>query len=139
MTARFFADANLFLCYLTNDVPEQAAAVGRLLRRAGAGELQLVTNAMVMAELVWVMESFYKLPRATILDYVLAIINTPGLQISESDRVVQAIVWYAEKNVDFIDAFNAVWMMDEDISAVYTFDHKHFRRLGGLTVLSPGA
>jgi predicted nucleic acid-binding protein len=31
---RVFADTNLFLRYLTNDVPDQADAVERLLRRA---------------------------------------------------------------------------------------------------------
>ncbi|NOX62687.1 MAG: type II toxin-antitoxin system VapC family toxin [Chloroflexi bacterium] len=132
-----FADTNLFLRYLTNDVPEQAEAVERLLRRAGRGEVSLVTNIMVMAELVWVMESFYKLSPQIILDYILAIVNTPGLRIVDDDLVVQAVVWYAEKGVDFIDALNAAWMIENDIEKVYTFDRKHFRRFEELTVISP--
>lgn len=34
---RVFLDTNVFLRYLTNDVPKRADAVERLLRRAGAG------------------------------------------------------------------------------------------------------
>ena len=133
----YFVDANIFLRYLTNDVPEQAEAVGQLLKRAATGELQLVTNMMVMAELVWVMESAYRLPRSTIQEYVLIITNTPGLTIPDADMIVQAITWYVEKNVDFIDAYNAVWMNSEEISHIFTFDQKHFRRFGELTALLP--
>lgn len=40
---RWFADTNLFLRYLTDDVPEQADAVEELLNRAKRGELTLLT------------------------------------------------------------------------------------------------
>ncbi len=54
---RVFADTNLFLRYLTNDVPQQADAVEALLRRAAAGEVTLVTNSLAIAEVVWVLET----------------------------------------------------------------------------------
>jgi predicted nucleic acid-binding protein len=38
---RVFADTNLFLRYLTNDVPAQADAVEALLVQAGRGEVIL--------------------------------------------------------------------------------------------------
>jgi len=40
----------------------------------------------------------------------LAILNTPGLDVADSDLALQAIGWYAEKNVDFIAAYNAAWI-----------------------------
>lgn len=42
-----FADTNLFLRYLTNDVPAQADAVEQLLLEAAAGKVALVTNALI--------------------------------------------------------------------------------------------
>src|SRR5512139_3583798 len=92
-----FADTNLFLRYLTNDVPVQADAIGDLLRRAAAGEVALVTNSLVIAEVVWTLESFYRLTRDDIKAKVLAILNTPGLEIPDSDLALQAIAWYADK------------------------------------------
>ena len=135
---RVFADTNLFLRYLTDDVPEQADAVERLFRRAAAGEMALVTNELVIAEIVWTLESFYRLPRHEIKDKVLAILNTPGLEIAYGDIVLQAITWYAEKNGDLIDAHNAAWMLTQDMRTVYTFDRRHFVRLEGVTVKVPG-
>ncbi len=134
---KYFVDANIFLRYLTNDIPEQAEAVALLLQQAADGELKLVTNAMVMAELVWVMESAYKLPRQIIQEYIQIILNTPGLSVSDADMITQALSWYVEKNVDFIDAYNAAWMDEAGLSRIFTFDQKHFRRFSRLTALLP--
>jgi len=135
---RVFADTNLFLRYLTDDVPEQADAVEHLLRRAADGEMVLVTNSLVIAEIVWVLESFYQLPRDEIRDKVLAILNTPGLEVVDTDVLLQAMTWYADKNVDFIDAYNAAWLLVQEMGAIYTFDRKHFARVEGITVRIPG-
>lgn len=123
-----FVDTNLFLRYITDDVPEQADAVERLFRRAAAGELRLVTGAMTIAEIVWVLESFYELPRRAIRNAVKGIIGTPGITVEDHELLLQAIVWYEEKNVDFIDAYSAAWMAEQEIGMAYTFDVKHFDR-----------
>ena len=134
---KHFVDANVFLRYMTNDIPEQAEAVAALLRKAADGELKLITNAMVIAELVWVMESVYRLPRETIQEHMEIVLNTPGLHIPEAEMVSQAVLWYAEKNVDFIDAYNAAWMDEMGLSRIVTFDQKHFRRFSQLKALLP--
>ncbi len=134
---RVFADSNLFLRYLTNDIPRDADAVEQLFHRGVAGDLALETNALVLAEIVWTLESFYHVPRPEIKKQVLAILNTPGLEVVDGDLVLQAVVWYVEHNVDFIDAFNAAWMRSRKLEAVYTFDRKHFARLEGIQVLVP--
>jgi predicted nucleic acid-binding protein len=138
-TERIFAETNLFLRYLTNDVPEQAEAFEKLIQKASRGELELVTNVMVIAELVWTLESYYRLPRQDIRDKVLAMLNTPGLEVVEEELILPAIIWYQEKNVDFIDAYNAAWLVEYKLDTVCTFDRKHFARIDGIKVLVPGS
>ncbi len=137
MPDRAFADTNLFLRYLTNDIPDQADAVERLLRAAGNGRVLLVTNGMVIAEIVWVLYSYYKLGREETRQKALAILNTPGLEVVERELVLQAITWWAEQNVDFIDAYNAAWLLAHGMTTAYTFDHVHFSRFSGVKVRVP--
>ncbi|MEP0807414.1 MAG: type II toxin-antitoxin system VapC family toxin [Chloroflexota bacterium] len=132
-----FVDTNLFLRYLTNDVPAQADAVEELLQRAEQNKVSLITNGMVLAEIVWTLESYYGLERSDIQNKVMAILNTPGLEIPESSLILKSVVWYAEKNVDFIDAYNAAWMGEMGIEKIYTFDQKHFARFDDVEVLKP--
>lgn len=138
MSEKVFADTNLFLRYLTNDVSAQADAVEHLLHRAGRSQVELVTTSMVIAEIVWTLESFYKLSREDIQAKVFAILHTPGLYVTDSDLLLHAAAWYATKNVDFIDAYHAAWMLREGVATAYTFDQKHFQRFEGITVKMPG-
>ncbi len=133
-----FADTNLFLRYLTNDIPAEAEAFEQMLRQAAGGEFQFVTNSLVIAEIVWTLESYYKLSKEEVQMRVLGILNTPGLEVIDGKLILQAILWYAEKNVDFIDAYNAAWMFSSGIQVACTFDRKHFSRFEGLVARVPG-
>lgn len=133
----FFVDTNLFLRYLTNDIPSQADAVESLLQRASKGKVSLITSSIVIAEIVWTLESYYELSKKEIQTMVLGILNTDGLEVIDSDLILQAIIPYADKNVDFIDAFNAAWMVKNDINRIYTFDQKHFNRFEGIMAEAP--
>lgn len=138
MPDRAFVDTNVFLRFLTDDVAAQADAVAELLRRAADGELQLVTNDVTIAEIVWTLESHYELEREPIRDSVLAILNTPGLEVIDAEVVLEAITWYVDEGVDFIDAYNAAWLLRQGIESAYTFDRKHFSRLEPVLVRVPG-
>jgi predicted nucleic acid-binding protein len=50
----------------------------------------------------------------------------------------QAIYWYADKNTDFVDAFNAAWLLSRGLDTTHTFDRKHFSRIEGISVQVPG-
>ncbi len=132
-----FVDTNVFLRYLTNDVPEQADAVDLLLQRAEAGEVHLETSPLVIAEIVWTLESFYCLDRPAVAEKILAVVNTPGLEVADAHLVLQACAWYVEARIDFNDAWNAAWMLDRGVGVVATFDRAPFRRIEGLAVKSP--
>jgi predicted nucleic acid-binding protein len=133
-----FVDTNVFLRFLTNDVPEQAAAVEALFRRAAAGEVRLVTNTMVIAEIVWVLESYYHLSSAEVQERAMAVAHMDGLTLPELDIVTDALLAYAQSNVDFIDAYNLYWMRGRGLSRVATFDKAHYSRVEGIAIHTPG-
>lgn len=130
-------DANIFLRYITDDVPEQADRAEQLFQRATDDKPTLITTVMTIAEIVWVLESYYEYPRNFIKSAVKSIVAMPGIEVESTDIILQAIVWYEEKNVDFIDAYHAAWMMKENISEVHTFDVSHLQRFDHLDVVGP--
>lgn len=134
---RLFLDTNILLRYLTNDIPAQAQAVESWLRKAGAGECVLVTHHLVLAELAWTLLSYYQRPVAEVQSTLLAILNTPGLEVEQEQILIQAAHWFGEKNVDFIDAYTASWMLDHELTDILTLDHKHFHRFEELNVINP--
>ena len=87
-----FIGPDLFLRYLTDDVPEGADEVEALLKRAAAGEAELATNSLAIAELVWALEAVYGVSRERIRETVLAVLNTPGLAVADEALVLQAVL-----------------------------------------------
>lgn len=132
-----FVDTNVFLRFLTNDDPAKADRARALFARAIAGEVTLATSLLVVAEIVWTLESFYGLDKAAVADKVAAIVGTPNLACPEADVVLQALDFYVAKNVDFIDAYHAFLLKHRGPRRIATYDRKHFRRADWLEVVEP--
>ena len=57
---RAFIDANVILRYLTKDPPEMAEAALKTFTNAENGKVFLLVTNLTVAEVVWVLESFYR-------------------------------------------------------------------------------
>lgn len=132
-----FVEANVFLRYMTNDVPAQSEAAERIFLRAQEGQLSLRTSALTIAEIVWTLESYYELESEGIRDRILAILNTPGLDVEDDELIGRAMSLYVNENIDFIDAYNGLWLRERGLISAITFDTKHFRRIPGIDVQTP--
>ena len=132
-----FLDTNIFLRYLTNDDPEKADRVEQLLRKAASGKIVLVTTELVIAEIVWVLESYYEVDKVRIAEHVRAILATEGLEIINGDLVRRALEHYLMYNVDFIDGYIAALMQKKGITEIFSYDKKHLSRLKAITRREP--
>ena len=130
-------DTNLLIRYLVEDDVGKADLVERLLSKAEAGEIKIVVPSVVMAELVWVLESYYKLERQEIAELAMAIINTPGIQIDEKSTISSALRTYRNSSIDFIDSWIIEFAKDAGAGMIYTFDRKHFKGIEGIETGSP--
>jgi predicted nucleic-acid-binding protein len=132
-----FIDTNLFIRYLTNDDPEKADSVEKLLDKASDGKIRLITAEVVVAEIVWVLESYYKLKKEQIAEMLQAMLATPGLEIINGKLVEKAVNYYVAKNIDFIDAYIISLMEKLDITGIYSFDKKHLSKITSTNRLVP--
>lgn len=131
-----FVDTNIFLRFLINDDPRQADACEALFRRVIEGRERLYTTDMVIAEIVWVLESYYALVKSDVRCKVEKILNTRNLECENKDVIIEALIIYEEKNVDYVDAFNACLLKRKNIREAYSYD-RHFDRIEWVDRLEP--
>ena len=132
-----FVDTNLFVRYLTDDDAKKADRVEALLSKASEGKVQLVTSDFVLVELIWVLESSYKMKPGEITPMIRAIMATPGLQVINAELISRALDHYENMNVDIVDAYIAALMKKLNITDVFSFDRKHLSRIGDLNRIEP--
>jgi len=134
---RAVIDTNLLVRYLTEDDPSKANEVRRLIVKAKEGAIRLVVPSVVIAELVWVLQSFYKLERGEILPLLNAILHTHGVEVSDKSVVSDAIAIYGGGSIDFIDAWIVAFAKATEVRTVYTFDRKHYKGIAGIEMMHP--
>ena len=103
-----WVDANVFLRFLTGEPEDMSERAARFLERAQRGEIALKVHAIVVAETVWVLQSFYGYSRAEISEALVPLLEDHGLQLEEGRAVIQALTSMAAANIDFADALLAV-------------------------------
>ena len=130
-------DANVIIRLLTDQPPEMAEKAERLFAAVDQGIITLVVPEVVVAEVVWVLKSFYGFTPAEISSLLEDFLSSEGLQCEDKPGLLQALTIYKYKNIDFIDALLAVQMTRQGITDIYSFD-AHFDRLPWITRLMPG-
>jgi predicted nucleic acid-binding protein len=130
-------DTSILIRHLTGDDPGKAAGVRGLLARAAQGEIDLLVPPVVIAELAWVLESYFRLRRGEIAELLEAVLATPGLTIPERPVLAEAVTAFRDSGVDFTDAWIAAVARAQGYTTVLTFDRRHFARLEGIQPEAP--
>jgi predicted nucleic-acid-binding protein len=113
-----FVDTNVLVRHLTGDPPEQAARATRLLAEAE----QLLLADLIVAEVVYVLESFYEVPRPRVTELVRAIIAFPAIGVADESLLLRALEVYEVHRLDFADADLVAQAEAAGVDAVVSFD-----------------
>lgn len=123
-----WADTNVLVRFITGDPADMARRARRLLRRAADGEMLLRIPSVVVAEVVWVLGSYYGHDRNAIADSVRTLLLANGVSTEDEELVLDALRLMQEANVAYVDAYVAATARAHR-EPVATFD-TDFRRLG---------
>jgi predicted nucleic-acid-binding protein len=132
VSKRTLVDTNLIVRYLVQDHEKHAKAAGRLFDACDRGDMVIVVLPAVLAECVFVLESFYEHPRANIASVLSTLISSPGVEINEAAIHLDALERYQKTRFHFVDCLIAATASAEDTS-VATFD-RDFRKFGDVRV-----
>ncbi len=131
-----FLDTNILLRYFTREDEQKAQHALNLLMRVERGEEKVITSSLVIFETIFTLQSYYKVPRQRIKELVLPIISLRGLHLPGKNIYYQAFDLYVTKNISFADAYNAAYMLSEQVSSIYSWD-RDFDKIKGIVRLEP--
>ncbi len=118
----------MLLRFLTGAPPDLTERAAGLLDEAQRGEAFLPVHPVVVAETVWVLESYYGYSKVEISGVLIPLLEQPVLRVEEARNVIGALEAMAEGNVDFADALLAATARSRG-GGVASFD-RDFRKLG---------
>jgi predicted nucleic acid-binding protein len=84
-----------------------AVKARRLVEQADQGEIVLVVLPVIVAELVYTLESFYGMERKEVATHLLSFLQSRGIEAIESARIADALTRCRDRNAHFADAYLA--------------------------------
>ncbi len=121
----YLVDTNVLVRFLVGDDPAKAARARALMTRVDQGQESIVITEEVLTECVWVLESFYEVPRHEIAQRLAALLAYRGIQNPAAS--LSALGVFAKSNLDFVDCM-LVARSQRDRLPVYSFDEADFKK-----------
>jgi predicted nucleic-acid-binding protein len=129
-------DTNVVVRYLTQDDPRQCQVVNDLFERAaGSAEVAFLVNTVVLAEVVWVLESVYGYARQVISGALTLLLAARQIEVERRQTIKSALDAFASGDADFVDYLIAALNRDEGCDVTVTFDKKA-GAISGFSLLS---
>jgi predicted nucleic acid-binding protein len=127
-----FLDGDVIIRHLTGDPPEMARRATAVL----ASGRRLLLADLVMAECVYVLESFYEVPRARVAELMRSAIALPSIQAVDPSSLLRALEVYEIHRMDFADAYLVAQAEATGVGVIVSFD-RSIDRVNGVARHEP--
>ena len=120
-------DANVILRFFVRDNEEQFLRAKAFIQRLELGKEDVLMTEIVFAEVVWVLNKVYEVPRQEIADTFSKVIGYRGIRtMLEKEIFRESLRLYAKHSLDIQDVFLAVLSKNKGCPII-TFDKHDFK------------
>ena len=127
-----FLDTNVLVRHLTGDPPAQAAKATRALEMGD----ELLLADLILAELAYVLESFYETPRRQVAETLRAVLGFAAVRVVDPALLQRAVEVYEIHRLDFADAYLVASAERSGVEQILSFD-RAIVRVGTVRRIEP--
>lgn len=129
---RAFVDTNVLIRHLTGDPSDMADRATEYLRQAE----ELLLCDLVVAEVVYVLESYYEVPRPRVAELVKSILAFEPIRSVDLGLVLRALEVYEVHRIDFAEAYLVASAEISGVEQIVSFD-RSLDRVTSVTRIEP--
>ena len=133
---RIVVDANVVLSTLVHRNNEQRDAAKALLLKAEDGELEVILPQFVVFEIVYVLQSTYRIPGSELAPMLRDLIALPGVLAIDECPWKQVLTYWPSPLPSLADAAIVAVAASKRYDSIATFDQKLAKRAKGLGIAS---
>ncbi len=127
-----FVDTNIIVRHLTGEPPEIAKRATAYL----AAEPELFLTDLIVAETIYVLESFYKIPRELIANAMRSLIALRSVITVDPALLLRSLEVYEFDRIDFAEAYLVACAESSGVNRVASFD-RSIDRVGTIERVEP--
>ncbi len=127
-----FIDTNVIIRHLTGDPPDQAARATAYLAEAD----QLFLADLILAEVVYVLESFYEVARHEVATLARSVVTFPAIRTQDEHLLLRSLDIYETQRIDYAEAYLAACAERAGVRRIVSFD-RSLDRVGTVARIEP--
>jgi predicted nucleic acid-binding protein len=113
-----FVDSNVLIRLLTGDPPDMARRATALIRDSD----ELLLPDLILAEIIYVLESFYEVARHEVARLARAVVGFPSIRTLDSALLLRALEVYETAGIDFAEAYLVASAETAGVVDIVSFD-----------------
>ena len=127
-----FVDTNVLVRHLIGDPPKLGTRATDYIR----GESDLLVADLIVAETIYVLESFYEVSRPEISESMRALIVMESVRVVDAPLLLRAVEIYEYDRLDFAEAYLIASAESTGVMRVASFD-RSIDRVKTITRVEP--
>jgi len=124
----YIIDTSALLRYLINDNAPQAFEIEGLLQQAKAGKITIYLPLIIVFELIFALEKFYKLAKGDVASKINTIVGTSYIEVQHRSILKDMITLYKNGSMSAVDCY-LIMLAREKNARLISFDRKLQKRL----------
>lgn len=122
-------DTNVLVRFLTADTNPKYKNLLQFFKDLENGDIRVELRLIVLFQTLFVLHSFYKVPKESIAKSLLELIEFKGLAIKNKKIVKRMLNFWLEHNLDIVDCYLIANIEGDKQNILYSYD-KDFDKFG---------
>lgn len=116
-------DTNVILRFLTSNKSSKDENLCTFFESLEKGDRRVELKLIVFLQVVFVLQSYYKIPRDKIADGLLLLIEYKGIFIKGKKIARRTLELFRDQNPDLVDCYLIACLEGDRQNLLYSYDH----------------
>ena len=115
-------DTNVLLRFLNSDKSKKYKRLYEFFESLERGGMRVELKLIVLFQVIFVLKSFYNVPKGDIINGIQNILKYKGISIKEKKIVQRTLELWSKKNIEIVDCFLIACLEKDSQNLLYSYD-----------------
>ena len=115
-------DTNVLVRFLTGDKSPKYSKLYNFFNSLEKGEIQVELKLIILFQTIFVLQSFYKVPKGLIADRLCDLLEFKGLRIKNKKKALRMLSLWEKTKLEIVDCYLVASLEDDKQNLLYSYD-----------------